>query len=1074
MRRIGLLLGGVIMFAASPAAAADALKFGPIPSWVAPQRIPEAKPTDAPISLLLSNTQLSMEPGKIVTYAEAAIKIENPQGLVAGNLSMSWQPATDTVTVNKLQIRRGDKVIDVLKSGQTFTVLRRETNLDAAMLDGTLTANIQPEGLQEGDIIEFATTTERVDPVLKGHVEALFASWNVVPVEAAYARLTWPAGLKLNLRKSAALPEGRTSSVGGKNVFELSATHIEPLVPPSGAPARFRVARLLEATDYSTWAQMADLMAPLYRDAAVITPAGSLHDEVERIRAATTDPKRRAEQALALVQDRVRYLALLMGEGGYVPANAETTWSRRFGDCKGKTALLLAVLHSLGIEAEPVLVQVKGGDIIGERLPTLALFNHVLVRAHLGGKTYWLDGTRSGDTALDDIPVPDFGWGLPVVAGAQLVHIVPPPLEEPDNIRRIEVDATSGLLAPAQISFSLTYHGDSAVQLNALYAQMTGAQRDQAFSEDVRRYFDTFSLTSSSTQFDKAKRDFVVTTKGSAKLGWKDGWLYVPGASIAFNPDFDRPAGPSRDAPFSTTYPNYDRTTVILQLPPGVAAQQKLPTPVHETLAGVDYRRTTSINGNSLIIETAQRSLVPEIAYKDAIAAETRLRALDKDDVYLRLPDDFQPTNTDRTAIASDKSSTASGQLFQATALMDRGEFAKALAIIDQAIAKDPKDPVAIATRALANAWMDKLDAAQKDLASAQAVAPDNDAVLSAEGLIAEKRGDCSSAVTAFSRVLQRNPQNPFNLGHRSTCYNKLGRDAEALADSELAVKAYPRWMDLRVMRANIFLREGRRGAVADEADMLVRENPKSNFAFVAAGRIYGRLNRRDEALKAFDIAIAIKPEAYVYTNRALVRPRFDRAGRMADYDQALKLDPADSDAIQGKAELLALGGDFKQAVEFYDRAVKGDPESSRLKFSRASALYRSGQTNDAEKAFATFEASAKSAEELNSLCWAKATNGILLESALSDCRRAVKLAPDRYAVLDSLGFTLLRLGKLDESIDAYTKAISQKTQAASYMGRAIAYSRKGDTAHAQTDRAEALELDPDAEQRFIDYGLRL
>src|SRR5207245_7674926 len=40
--------------------------------------------------------------------------------------------------------------------------------------------------------------------------------------------------------------------------------------------------------------------------------------------------------------------------GGLVPASAETTWSRRFGDCKAKTALLLAILHEFGIEAEPV------------------------------------------------------------------------------------------------------------------------------------------------------------------------------------------------------------------------------------------------------------------------------------------------------------------------------------------------------------------------------------------------------------------------------------------------------------------------------------------------------------------------------------------------------------------------------------------------------------------------------------------------------------------------------------------------------------------------------------------------
>src|SRR3546814_6282045 len=76
------------------------------------------------------------------------------------------------------------------------------------------------------------------------------------------------------------------------------------------------------------------------------------------------------------------------------PATAEETWQRRYGDCKGKTALLLALLARLGIEAEAVLANNSGGDDgLDERLPNPGMFDHVLVRARIDGKTYWLDGT---------------------------------------------------------------------------------------------------------------------------------------------------------------------------------------------------------------------------------------------------------------------------------------------------------------------------------------------------------------------------------------------------------------------------------------------------------------------------------------------------------------------------------------------------------------------------------------------------------------------------------------------------------------------------------------------------------
>jgi len=223
------LLAGAAM-SAHPAFAADALKFGAPPAWVHPQPIPASKPTQAPVSLLLNDQQTYFEHGKVTTFSEGAVKIENAQGLAAGNVALVWQPATDTVTINKLQIRRGDKIIDVIAGGQTFTVLRRETNLDAATLDGTLTATLQPEGLQAGDIIDLATTTERSDPVLKGHVETVFGAWDGLPIQSAHAAISWPSDLHLQIRETPNLSPARRSSANGVDHLELSAENIQPLI----------------------------------------------------------------------------------------------------------------------------------------------------------------------------------------------------------------------------------------------------------------------------------------------------------------------------------------------------------------------------------------------------------------------------------------------------------------------------------------------------------------------------------------------------------------------------------------------------------------------------------------------------------------------------------------------------------------------------------------------------------------------------------------------------------------------------------------------------------------------------
>lgn len=78
----------------------------------------------------------------------------------------------------------------------------------------------------------------------------------------------------------------------------------------------------------------------------------------------------RAAAALKLVQQDVRYIYIGLNGGNLSPATAEETWQRRYGDCKAKTVLLLALLRELGIEAEAVLVNNSGADDgLDERLP---------------------------------------------------------------------------------------------------------------------------------------------------------------------------------------------------------------------------------------------------------------------------------------------------------------------------------------------------------------------------------------------------------------------------------------------------------------------------------------------------------------------------------------------------------------------------------------------------------------------------------------------------------------------------------------------------------------------------------
>lgn len=1044
MRRV-TMISTVMALACSPAIASEKLNYGPAPDWVVPQKVPtevKAAAADAPVAVLLSDEQIRLEPGKVTAFSEGVLKIQNAEGLAAGNILFGWQPATDTVTVNKVHIIRDGKVIDVLKSGQTFTITRRESNMEASTLDGTLTANIQPEGLQVGDAIQLTVTVERADPIMKGHVETVFGQWNASPLESGHVSVSWPSQMNIKVKQTADLPEARAASSNGFTTVEFSGTKLEPLILPKGAPLRFQVGRFAEASDFRSWSQVADLMAPLYAKAATIAPSGPLREQLEAIRRETKVPKQRAEKALALVQQRVRYVALLMGSGGYVPAPAETSWERRFGDCKGKTALLLGLLTELGIQAEPVLVSTRLGDILPDRLPMVGYFDHVIVRAHVGGKTYWLDGTRSGDTDLDKIETPPLKWGLPVIADAELVAIVPPPLQRPLVQTSISLDATGGIFAAVPFKIERIFRGDGALALKNLYAQLTDGQADQAAREYWRAQYDYVDIERVTSAFDEKLGELRMSMAGDAKLDWSDGWFYVPESEIAFKADFKRTDDVLRDAPFGLDFPTWATARVEVRLPKDFASRQKkLPAAVKETLAGVEYQRDVRLEGSTLVMQTSERAIDSEVPYELAIADESRLRALFNDDVYLRVPPGYSTTSSDLAELASRKPASASEYMQRSYALVQAG----------------------------------KLEEAIDDLTEAEKLDPKNNAARLARAGVLQELGRLEHAIAVYDAALANDSSDMAALISRASAHRANGDDQKALTDTEAALKLGNAPPPARLLRANIFRKQAKHDLAVREAQLLIEENPDSDYGLVAAAKILSAEGRRADAMKALDRALSVNRAAFVYINRSQVRDPDDVAGRLSDLDEALKLDPDNLDGLLLKGSLLIAQERFSEAEELYNAALRRDDQhAGDVRVGRAIALAKLGQQAEAEVEYGKATVEAKQAVEFNNLCWSAATANVLLERALEACRRALEIRPNSPAYLDSLGMALLRLGRLDEALDAYNKALEHSAFAAGLMGRAFVHAAKGDMAKAEQDRKEALRQSSTVESEFEEYGLTL
>lgn len=539
---------------AAPARAAnEAIAFGPPPAWVRPTPA-IAAPPDAGGLLFFErqDLQIHLDAAGRSQYQSFRVKLLHPQALQLGNVLLFWNPSSGSATVHGVAILRDGQVIDVLEKAK-FEVLRREDQLEQAMLSGILTAALQVPDLRVGDVLEVSYTLRDADPTLGGAVAGLW-SLAEAPLPGRYRMaISWEAGQEPRTKLSPELQNAVTATPAG---LTIALDNPPALAAPQDAPPRFSWLRVAEYSDFSDWSGVAGKFAPLYAEAAKLRPASPLKAEAARIKAAHRDEMERAAAALKLVQQEVRYVYVGLGAGNLTPTSADISWERRFADCKGKTALLLALLGELGIRAEPVLVDNDGGDDgMDQRLPNPGYFDHVLVRATIAGKPRWLDGTLPPVARPTLRPVLPYRWVLPIAAdGARLERVAWEPFPEPQKITLYELDARQGFEAPARITTTTITRGIEGMAEYARLSALTADQLTTAFRNNMPG--DTFTaIDSVKWRFDHENDASVLTVSGRGTVDWDDNGdgsksLALPGGGFSAPSRRQRDPGQNQEAPF--------------------------------------------------------------------------------------------------------------------------------------------------------------------------------------------------------------------------------------------------------------------------------------------------------------------------------------------------------------------------------------------------------------------------------------------------------------------------------------------------------------------------------------------
>ena len=259
-----------------------------------------------------------------------------------------------------------------------------------------------------GDAVSVTWKLVQKEPYFPGH----FYVTDLEPIDEVVKKaetvVDAPASMKLFWKKRGGPELGdytvKEETKDGRQRITATFSRTEPIPLEPGMVDATQVSPAFTVTTFPSWEAIGTAYRARAKDEAEVAPAvQKLADEV----AGDAEGLDAAKKLYEWEVKNIRYVALELGVGGYVPQSAEQVLNQRYGDCKGYVTLLQALLAAKGIRSEPVLIRL-GEDYGLLPAPTPDQFNHAIL--YLPDNDLYLDPTaryaQFGVLVLGDLSKP--------------------------------------------------------------------------------------------------------------------------------------------------------------------------------------------------------------------------------------------------------------------------------------------------------------------------------------------------------------------------------------------------------------------------------------------------------------------------------------------------------------------------------------------------------------------------------------------------------------------------------------------------------------------------------------------
>lgn len=605
----------VALAVAAAAACGAARAATPFPEWVtqaAATALPEHSP-DAKAIVLLEDKLITVQgDGRAVERYRIALKLLRPGGREYAEPSAWFSKDGKLLSFH---------VWSVGPNGHQYTMKDNEYREEGAEGGGILYEDerfkiASPPGADPGGVVAWEFERQ-IRPYM---TEETWLFQKSIPVVRSVLEIDLPSGWsKLAVWFKHPPIQPSELSPGHfrwevTNVPEIDLSDV-PLAPSEQSLAGRMVlhysAQALPEGD-ALWAKIGNW----YQDLASPRSEGTadIATKARSLAAADADFTTRIQKVATFMQEEIRYVGIEIGIGGWQPHAASDVYRDRYGDCKDKATLLIAMLDAVGVRATWVLVDTHRG-FIDPHVPSVD-GNHAIAAIEIPkgyndpslkavvtartGKRYLIFDPTNAYVSIGLLPTYlQGGYGILVAGGDSQVIQLPVLKPESDSTLRtatFELDSDGALKG----SVTVNRNGASAWRTREFYAMNSDKEQRDNLEQSLRRDFSSFSVGSRSVEhardlYQRFSLQYEVTATSYAKAA---------GPLLLFRPrvvgsDVEPLNDKVRKYPIQFESLGDWKDNFDVRIPPGYAVDE-VPDPVDLDAGFASYHSSVKVEGNTV------------------------------------------------------------------------------------------------------------------------------------------------------------------------------------------------------------------------------------------------------------------------------------------------------------------------------------------------------------------------------------------------------------------------------------------------------------------------------------------